>query len=183
MNKYVIEEGGSVIWPPATIIASMVKSIFISNIKWHLLCWYPTGTFSSSFRTLKYSWKCLNYLLMALLKRLFTFWSSSLKASSKVLGIWMPNLWVRFQQLTLTLDIIQSRLLSVSGVHHLKDDYVVILFATSCSTLIKGYHFLRSFNGFQDVSPPFHLTINYQPFAIQHMCLLPFLQWYSYCCS
>ena len=58
------------------------------------------------FYNLKVWLVIFNSLLMESVHRVFILCLSSLWASSIVLGICVPNLWVRFQYLSLTLDII-----------------------------------------------------------------------------
>ena len=87
----------------------------------------------------------------------------------------MKKLWVHFQYLALTLDIIRSRFLSVSGAHHAKYGSSAILFATTYSTVITKSPSLTSFNGLQYVYLSFHLTRNFHPFVFRRICLFPFL--------
>ena len=50
-NKNVIEEGSVVVCPPPTNRAFLLKlsPSLISNIIWHLICWYPGGRYSLLF--------------------------------------------------------------------------------------------------------------------------------------
>ena len=165
-DEYFIETEGYVIWLTTTILYFMVQSIFISKIKQHLMCCCPTGTFLSSYITLKDGWTIFNSLLKESVHRVLSFCLSILQDSSTVLGICMPNLWVRLQYLDLTLYIIQSHLLSMSGFHHAKDSFVSILLSTAYSSVIKGSPYMIYFNGFQGVSLSFRLTSRLPPFII-----------------
>ena len=96
------------------------------------------------------------------------------KASSTILGIMIPNLWVFRQYPVLTLEMIESRQRSTSLTPHLNIGYSCNLLATEYSASYMGLECFKSAKGNHLEDLPFHSTCKVQPTVVFFACKLPY---------
>ena len=98
MIEYVIHFGVSGMCPSATSQALHLKSsIFTSRIRWQLICLWPMGARSPSFRMPKATLTFVISFAIASIHLVSPFFASNSAASLTVFGISIPNLCVFFK--------------------------------------------------------------------------------------
>ena len=171
----VMENRGSVLWPPATSLALQVNlpSIFISKIMCVPKCLNPCFIFTSPiwsgvtpFKTSKATWALGNSFSIYFVQKVVPIFLSILYASSTVLGTWIPNLCVVLQYFALTFEIILYLFRITFFTHYLKAYSSSMFFATVYSVSSKVFEAFRSFNGIQLKVPSFHYSSNFQPMVV-----------------
>ena len=163
-----MDAGAVVVCPLPTRLALRLKlsPSLISDIIWHLICWYPIVM--SSLRlsnTSKAGRTFFIYFMIDSHHKVSPFSFSIRMSSLTVLGMRIPYLWVLSQYLCV-FDMMWSRFRNKILTHHVKDGSSGILFYTAYSVSWSAYESVISFSLFHVVFPSFHLRFTSQPFIV-----------------
>ena len=180
--EYVLEDGRSVVWPPATQQALHVNhpSILISNIMWKRISWYPTNfwpylaSYSDTYsQASKDARTFFIYLWTAVYHSVFPFYLSIAKASSTDLGTSITKSCVVRQYLAFSLAINLLRHFNTSLTHHLKAGCTSKRFPAAYSANSTGLDDSKSLSGIQLEEPPLHSTKRYHSHVVFFGTMLP----------